>query len=56
MRERVLTNDFIWLCSTCYDRWPQDVQLTGIMTTLKKIAARKKIHSFHSRENRKRFS
>jgi heterodisulfide reductase subunit C len=43
MRERVLKSDFIWLCSTCYtcyDRCPQGVQLTTIMTALKNIAAR----------------
>jgi heterodisulfide reductase subunit C len=43
MRERVLASDFIWLCSTCYtcyDRCPQDVCLTDIMTALKNIAAR----------------
>lgn len=43
MREQVLKSDFIWLCSTCftcYDRCPQDVQLTAIMTALKNIAAR----------------
>jgi heterodisulfide reductase subunit C len=43
MRERVLSSDFIWLCSTCYtcyDRCPQDVCLTDIMTALKNIAAR----------------
>jgi len=43
MREQVLKSDFIWLCSTCYtcyDRCPQGVQLTSIMTALKNIAAR----------------
>jgi len=43
MREHVLKSDFIWLCSTCYtcyDRCPQGVQLTSIMTALKNIAAR----------------
>jgi heterodisulfide reductase subunit C len=43
MRDKVLKSDFIWLCSTCYtcyDRCPQDVQLTSIMTALKNIAAR----------------
>jgi heterodisulfide reductase subunit C len=43
MRERVLKSDFIWLCSqcyTCYDRCPQDVKLTDIMTALKNIAVR----------------
>ena len=43
MRERVLKSDFIWLCSTCYtcyDRCPQDVRLTDIMTALKNIAVK----------------
>jgi len=43
MREKVLKSDFIWLCSTCYtcfDRCPQNVELTSIMTALKNIAAR----------------
>lgn len=43
MRDQVLQSDFIWLCSTCYtcfDRCPQDVKLTSIMTALKNIAAR----------------
>lgn len=43
MRERILKSDFIWLCSTCYtcyDRCPQDVRLTDIMTALKNIAVR----------------
>jgi len=41
MRDRVLKSEFIWLCSqcyTCYDRCPQEVKLTDIMTTLKNIA------------------
>jgi len=43
MRERVLKSDFIWLCSqcyTCYDRCPQGVKLTDIMTALKNIAVK----------------
>ena len=43
MRKRVLESEFIWLCSTCYtcyDRCPQGVQLTSIMTALKNIAVR----------------
>lgn len=43
LRERVLKSEFIWLCSTCYtcyDRCPQDVRLTSIMTALKNIAVR----------------
>lgn len=43
MREEVLASEFIWLCSTCYtcyDRCPQDVHLTDIMTALRNMAAR----------------
>ena len=43
MREEVLTSDFIWLCSTCYtcyDRCPQDVMLTSLMTALRNIAVK----------------
>jgi len=43
MRDEVLSSEFIWLCSTCYtcyDRCPQDVHLTDIMTALKNIAVR----------------
>ena len=56
MRERVLKSDFIWLCSTCYtcyDRCPQGVQLTSIMTALKNIAAREGyIHPSFKEQNR----
>ena len=43
MREEVLGSEYIWLCSTCYtcyDRCPQGVHLTSIMTALRNIAAR----------------
>lgn len=43
MRKRVLSSDFIWLCSGCYtcsDRCPQGVRVTDIMTAVKNIAAR----------------
>lgn len=43
MRERVLSGDFIWLCSTCYvcqERCPQDVKITDIMAVLKNMAVR----------------
>ncbi|MHA2431254.1 MAG: 4Fe-4S dicluster domain-containing protein [Promethearchaeota archaeon] len=43
LRDRVLQSDFIWLCSTCYtcyDRCPQNVCLTDIMTALKNIAVK----------------
>jgi len=43
MREEVLKSEFIWLCSMCYrcyDRCPQNVRLTDIITALKNIAVR----------------
>ncbi len=43
MRERVLSGDFIWLCSTCYtcyERCPQDVRITEVMNALKNMAVR----------------
>jgi len=56
MRDRVLKSDFIWLCSscyTCYDRCPQNVHLTDIMTALKNIAAREGyIHPAFREQNR----
>jgi len=48
MRERVLSSDFIWLCSTCFsceERCPQGVSFAEIITALKNIAAREgKLH------------
>ena len=41
MREEVLKNDFIWLCSSCYacqERCPQGVSITELMTALKNMA------------------
>ncbi len=43
MKEEVLKNEFIWLCAgcySCYERCPQDVRLTDIMTALRNIAVR----------------
>ncbi len=43
MKERVLSSEFIWLCSTCYtcqERCPQDVKLTEVMNAIKNIAVR----------------
>ncbi|MGE5593826.1 MAG: 4Fe-4S dicluster domain-containing protein [Betaproteobacteria bacterium] len=43
MRERVLSSDFIWLCSTCYtcyERCPQDVRITEVMNALKNMAVK----------------
>lgn len=41
MRDRVLSSDFIWLCSQCYacgERCPQDVHIPEIMESIKNIA------------------
>ena len=49
MRERVLSSDFIWLCSACYtcqERCPQDVRIPEVMNTLKNLAVKEGyIHS-----------
>lgn len=43
MRERVLSSDFIWLCSACYtchQRCPQEVKITDVMEVLKNLAVK----------------
>jgi len=43
MRERVLSSDFIWLCSACYtcqERCPQDVRIPEVMNTLKNLGVK----------------
>ena len=43
MKERVLSSDFIWLCSACYtcqERCPQDVKMSDVMNALKNLAVR----------------
>lgn len=43
MRARVLSNDFVWLCSQCYtcdERCPQDVRICEVMHVLKNLAVR----------------
>ena len=49
MRERVLSSDFIWLCSACYtcqERCPQDVRIADVMNALKNLAVKEGyIHS-----------
>ena len=42
-KQKVLTSDFVWLCSTCYscqERCPQGVKIPEIMNLLKNIAVR----------------
>ena len=43
MRERVLSSDFIWLCSACYtcqERCPQDVRIPDVMNALKNLGVK----------------
>ena len=40
-KDEVLASDFIWLCSSCYscyERCPQNVKITDLMTALKNLA------------------
>jgi len=56
MKERVLSSDFIWLCSTCYtcyERCPQDVRLVDIMRVLKNMAVKEGyIHPLYKEQMR----
>jgi heterodisulfide reductase subunit C len=49
MKKRVLSSDFIWLCSACYtcnERCPQDVRIVDVMNALKNLAVKEGyIHS-----------
>jgi heterodisulfide reductase subunit C len=43
MRDRVLKNDFIWFCSTCYactERCPQGVRFTDVINAIKNLAVK----------------
>jgi len=43
MKERVLSNEFIWFCSSCYacsERCPQGVRFTEVMNALKNLAVK----------------
>ena len=43
MKDKVLSNDFIWLCSecdTCQERCPQDVRIPDVMDVLKNLAVK----------------
>jgi heterodisulfide reductase subunit C len=43
MKKEVLSNQFIWLCSSCYtcfERCPQDVRIPELMNAVKNIAVR----------------
>ncbi len=43
MKDEVLKNEFVWLCTACYscqERCPQDVKITELMVALKNIAVK----------------
>ncbi len=43
MKKRVLENEFIWLCSSCYactERCPQGVRFTDVMNAIKNLAVK----------------
>jgi heterodisulfide reductase subunit C len=43
MKKEVLSDQFIWLCSSCYtcfERCPQDVRIPELMNAIKNIAVR----------------
>ena len=43
MRDRVLSSDFIWLCTqceTCEERCPQDVLIPEVMDVIKNLAVK----------------
>jgi len=43
MKEKVLSNEFIWLCAGCYscqERCPQDVRITDLMNAIKNVAVK----------------
>ncbi len=43
MKERVLSSDFIWLCTTCFtcqERCPQDVRITELMRAITNLAVK----------------
>ncbi len=42
-KEKVLSSPYVWMCSacySCYERCPQDVDITSFMTTLKNLAVK----------------
>jgi heterodisulfide reductase subunit C len=43
MKQRVLSSDFIWFCSSCYactERCPQGVKFTDVMNAIKNLAVK----------------
>ena len=45
MKDRLLSNDVIWLCSTCFtciDRCPQDVGIAGIVRALRNLSVKER--------------
>jgi len=45
LKERLLSNDVIWLCSTCFtcvDRCPQDVGIANIVRALRNLSVKER--------------
>ncbi len=43
LKSRVLSSDVLWLCAacfTCVDRCPQDVEIAGVLRTLRNLAVK----------------
>jgi len=46
MKKQVLTDPFIWICSTClscYERCPQDIKPSDVMNAIRNIAVQEGI-------------
>ncbi|MEE8323312.1 MAG: 4Fe-4S dicluster domain-containing protein [Candidatus Bathyarchaeia archaeon] len=54
MKDRVLSSEFIWLCSLCFicqERCPQDVRIPEVMDAIKNMAVREGyIHSTFAKQ------
>ena len=54
MKDRVLSSDFVWLCSACYtcdERCPQDVKIPEVMRVLRNLAVREgNIHPSYAQQ------
>ncbi|RLI43219.1 hypothetical protein DRO69_09485, partial [Candidatus Bathyarchaeota archaeon] len=46
LKDRILSNDVIWLCAacfTCVDHCPQDVEISSVLRALRNLAAKEGI-------------
>ncbi len=56
LKDKVLTEDFVWYCAACYtcsERCPQDVRIPDLMSAIRNIAAKEgKIHPAYREQGR----